>query len=309
MPLIDLYSGSSGLNTALDPQRLSQGGANTPGIIEFSQAVNVSIDERGLVTLRNGDTLANPGEFHSLFCDGGDCFIIQERTNDAALMRVAADLSLSGIRSGLTKGQRMSFAQANYDTFYSNGIENGYIRGGVSAAWPVETYYGPDTNTSFGPAPVGDLIAFRPGGGMLIASGPVLHFNRFPFNFGLYAGTDIVQFGSDITMIAPVAAGTFVSDGERTWFLQGESWFDTTQKLAAEYPALTGSLAHNKVTLRDMGLDSSGFGRIWASTEGVCLGLDDGSFINLTDDKIDYPAGHSTGACVTTKSHIIHTVE
>jgi len=306
-----LYTGTSGLNTVLDPQRLSQGSDNDPGMIELAVAVNVSIDDRGMVSLRKGSALAQLGEFHSLFCDGGDCFVIQERVSDAALMRVAADLSISEVWSGLTKNCRMSFTQVNYDTFYSNGQGNGYIRSGVSAAWPVGVYQGPDTNLHFSPAPVGNIVAFKPGGLMLIAVGPVLWINYAPFAFGLYnLRSGFVQFGSDITMICPVFSGVFVSDSERTWFLRGESWFDFVQEPVADCPALKWSLATEKVRVRDMGdmgVEMPGFGRVWASTEGVCVGMDDGTMINLTKEKINYPGGHDTGACLITDTHIIHT--
>ena len=51
----------------------------------------------------------------------------------------------------------------------------------------------------------------------------------------------------------------------------------------------------------------AGFGRIWASTKGVCLGTDDGVFINLTDEKIQYPTGYTAGACLVKDTTVIHT--
>jgi len=309
MKPVTLYSGAAGLNTILDPQRLSQGTKKEPGMIELAVAVNVSIDDRGLVTLRKGDTLAESGEFHSLFCNGGDCFVVQERIGDAAIMQVAGDLSLSGVRSGLTKNRRMSFTQVNGDTYYSNGSQNGFIRSGISAAWPVNTYEGPETNLNFSPAPVGNHVAFKKGGLMLIAEGPTLWINHEPFAFGLFnLRSGFVSFASDIKMICPVAGGVFVSDSGRTLFLRGTSWFDFIQVQVADYPALEWSLAHDTVLLRKLGFDMPGHGRIWASTKGVCIGMDDGTFINMTEDQIKYPSGYTSGACLVTDSHIIHTV-
>jgi len=310
MKAVTLYTGTSGLNTVLDPQRLSQGTKNNPGLIELAVAVNVSIDDRGLVSLRNGDTIAQAGEFHSLFCNGGDAFIVKEQTVDAAIMQIGTDLSLTGVRSGLTKNKRMSWAQVNYDTYYSNGFQNGYVREGNSFNWPANTYHGPDTNSNFVPAPIGNHIAFMPGGLMLIAEGPVLWICHEPFAFGLFnQRSGFVQFASDITMVCPVASGVFVSDATKTWFLRGTSWFDFIQVQVANYPALEWSLAHDSVDLKDAISDNAtGFGRIWASPEGVCLGMDDGNMINLTDENIQYPNGHTSGACLVTESHILHTV-
>ena len=198
---ITLYNGSSGLNTVLDPQRLSQGSKDRPGIIELSQAVNVSIDDRGLVTLRNGYTEAVEGEFHSLFCDGGDCFVVQENASDAAIMRVRDDHSIVLVRSGLSKGLRMCFAQANTDTFYSNGVQNGFIRNGVNYPWPVQTYRGPDADVDFATSvPVANHIAFLQGGKCVISVGPscVSTMSRSstgcsPMRLGLLASSPMCQ--------------------------------------------------------------------------------------------------------------------
>jgi hypothetical protein len=304
-----LFSGAKGLNTVLDPQRLSQGTRQEPGMVELAVAVNVSIDEQGLVSLRLGDTSKQSGEFHSLFCAGGDCFVIQERQNDAAIMQVATDYSLAGVRSGLTKNLPMSFAQVNEDTYYSNGAQNGVITGGVSAAWPINTYNGPETNLNFEGAPAGNIIAHKPGGQMLIAEGPTVWINHEPYAFGLFnKRSGFISFATDVTMMCPVKEGWFISDSKATWFLRGTSWFDFIQIKVADYPALKWSLAHDPVSLADMKVAPTGLGRMWASTEGLCLGLDDGTLINLTKDPIKYPSGYTTGACLVTDSHLIHTV-
>jgi len=147
MALITLYKGTAGLNTVLDPKSINSNAEQS--LIEFSQAVNISIDDRGLVSLRNGSLLLVAGDYHSIFCDGGYCFFVQERENDAAIMRYVSGASAVGVRSGLSKNKRMAWGISGNDTFYSNGIQNGYIRNGVSYAWPIGTYYGADTDVQF----------------------------------------------------------------------------------------------------------------------------------------------------------------
>jgi len=299
---------SSGLNTVADPSRIDYDQAR--GVADLSQAYNISIDDTGLISSRVGDEIKQVGSFHSLFCSGGACLVIQERTNDAALMLVNEDLTLTGLRGNLAKNAPMSFAQVNYDTYYSNGFQNGYVRERNSFSWPVSTYKGPDTNLNFTPAPVGSIVAFKPGGLMLIAEGALLWMCHEPFAFGLFnQRSGFVAFASDITMVCPTSKGVYVSDSAITWFLEGTTWSDFKQRIVVSYPALKGSLAHDKVVLRDHGIDQDGEGYIWASTKGVCMGLDDGSVINLTSNKVKYPSGYTSGACLITDSHIIHTVE
>ena len=311
----DLVERVAGLNTVLDPERLQQGSRTNGFEAELAQAVNISIDDRGLPSLRQGDLRFSAGSYHSLFCKGGDCFVVQERTNDAAIMRIIStdSVTIVGVRSGLTKNLRMSWDRTGLDTFYSNGAENGYIREGVSAAWPVNTYQGPEADMQFvSTIPKAHHIAFRPGGQVLIAVGSAVFANHAPFQFGLFnlRSANIAAFASDVTMLAGVRSGFFVSDGEQTsFFRQDQGWYSFKQEIVERAPALEGSLAHDSVWLKEVLGDNApdGFGRIWASTKGVCLGTDDGVFINLTDEKIQYPAGFTAGACLVKDTTVIHT--
>ena len=126
----NLYNASIGLNTKLDPQRLS----SDPNKLECAQLVNVSIDDRGLISLREGYSELNNHNYSSIFCNDVDCFVVEERVSDAAIFKLVSvsPLTFATVRTGLTKGQRMAWEQVNYDTFYSNGTQNGYIRSGVN---------------------------------------------------------------------------------------------------------------------------------------------------------------------------------
>ena len=309
---ITLYTAAAGLNTVLDPQRLLYGVQDNPGLIELSQALNVSIDERGLVELRKGYTQLASGTYHSLFCDDGscDCFVVQERSDDAAIFRVDAGLTLTVVRTGLTKGLRMAWGQSNTDTFYSNGVERGFIRNGISNEWPVGVYTGPDDDRGFAAsAPIANHIAFLQGGMLLLAVGPAIFINHAPFQYGLFnLRSGYIGFQSDVLMVAPIKSGAFVSDCERTWFFRKmDGWYSFKQELVAEYPAFLGSLAHQKVKLSKIGLDTPGFGRVWAGPRGICIGTETGQMIDLTEDKVVYPSGYSSGACLVHGDTIIHT--
>jgi len=303
----------AGLNTVLDPERMQQGGRTNGYAVELAQAVNISIDERGLASLRQGDSLVNAGSYHSAFCKGGDCFVVEERPDDAAIMQVVSvdPLTLIGVRSSLTKGLRMCWDQSGLDVFYSNGVQNGYIRAGVSAAWPTNTYQGPTADMQFATSvPKANHIAFRPGGQVLIAVGNAVLANHAPFQYGLFntRSAAIAAFATDVTLLASVKEGFYVSDGSKTWFFrQMQGWYVYKQELVEAAPALLGSLAHDSVVLREVGIEMDGAGRIWASALGVCLGTDNGTFINLTREKIRYPAGYTAGACLVKDYSVIHT--
>lgn len=309
-----LYKGASTLNTVLDPERLSTGSQEKPNIIELAQAVNVSIDDNFLVTLRNGDTLAQSGSFHSGFCgESGPGLMISETASWASIVYVSSvtPFITAGIRSGLTKNKYMSWAEVNDVVFYANGFDNGYIKNNVSSAWPSGNYTGPDSNYDYlTTAPVANLLAYRGGGIMALVCGDTVWFNMEPFEFGLFnKARGFIRLDSTITMIAAVDSGYFISDSKRTWFFRGTSWHDLEQPRVVEFkPALKQSLAHNKILLSDLGMDAGGYGRIWVSKDGVCLGTDSGGFINLTREQVKYPQAYSYAACLVANGKIINTV-
>ena len=303
--IISLYKATSGLNTTVDPERLAFG---EEGVVELAQAVNISIDDRGLVSLREGDVLSQSGEFHSLFCDGGDCFVVQERAGDAAIMRVNSDLSLSGVRSGLSKGRPMGWCQANTMTFYGNGESTGVIEDGISAPWTVDAYSGHvESSMAFlSSVPVSTLLAYDGAGTIVIANGQTLHWNRFPFLFGLFAQRDVIALPTPITMAKAVAGGWFVSDERYVRFYSGPLLHQSTETRVTNTPA-TG-VAIELVDAADLGMEGGGHGVIWSATDGIWFGAADGSAINLTREKIDYPANYRRGACLVRNKQILHTV-
>ena len=303
---------TSGLNTVLDPERLQQGDRTNGYEIELAEAVNVSIDDRGLPSLRNGSSPVAAGEYHSLFCGGGDCFAILEGVSSAAIVKIDTDLTMSVVRSGLSKGLRIGFAQTNTDTFYSNGVQNGFIRNGVNYPWPVQTYRGPDADVDFATSvPVANHIAFLQGGKCVISVGQHLFINHEPFKYGLFApALGFIGFESDVSMICPAKSGFFVSDQRQTWFFRkvDGGWYRYRQELVDTAPVIEWSLANEEILLSDIGINSSGFGHVWASQEGICLGTEDGTVINLTKEKIKYPVGYARGACLIKGTSVIHTV-
>lgn len=292
---ITLYSAAAGLNTRLEPERLLAGTKDNPGMVELSQAVNVSIDDRGLVSRREGFSLLDEGSFHSLFQDKGDCFVVEEGADSASILRITAlspALAAETIVTDLVKGRRVEFKQINTDTFWSNGVNMGYIRGGVlRSEWPVGSYSGPDVDAEFAPAvPVPHHMAFRRGGQCILGVGNVAFLNHAPFQYGLFSlSKGIIMFGSPITMIADTREGFFVSDSEQTWFFRNTgAWYGYKQELADQSPVKEWSLAHNRVLLRDIGVDAQGEGHVWCSAEGLCVGMDNGTVANLTKDQVAY---------------------
>lgn len=303
-----LYERSLGLNTVDDPVDVEY---SKQGATALQVAVNITHrGNKGRLGRRSGQTLQQSGEFHSLFCDGGDCFVIQELAGSASLMRVNTDYSLTGVRSGLAMDSRTSFAQDGSDTYYTNGTNLGVITGGASNPWPTHDHAGSTTDRQFTSAPVGHhlAIAFTR---MWIAENRadfVLHYSE-PYAFGKF---DRVRgkfhFHTAIRMVKPVAGGLFISDGESTWFYGGTLPREMVPVKVADYPALEWSAAIDLVEGAEIGLEPGRYA-LWASPEGLCAGGPTGLFINLTKERIIYPETVSKGATLLRGYNAIHCME
>lgn len=301
-----LMSGSTGLNNIVDPVRLEYNPKT--GMAELAEAVNVYIDDTGRVSRRPGQSLLSAVNSHSLFCDKGDCFVVQEREADAALYQVGTDYSLAGVRSSLTKGARVAFKQVGAKTYYLNGYQNGVIENGISAAWPVNTaHVGADTVRAFYPAPLGThLELFQ--SCMWVAKDNVIWVSE-PNAYGKFdMARRFFQFGSNVRMIKAVLGGVWVSDGEKTAFIAAGDKFDAMQYLKkSSFPAHEWSENIELVDLSQTDFQIPGLSAVWSCDAGLCIGTADGQLLVTTEKKLLYPAG-ANGATVVDGHNVINSV-
>lgn len=306
MKTVTLFAGTRGLNTIVDEVRL--GIDFETGECDLAKAVNITIDRSGRISRRVGYSLAAVGSYHSLFCDGGPCFVIQERANDAAIMQVASDLSLSGVRSSLTKGLRMAFWQDGPTTYYSNSKENGIIVDGISAPWPDHTHHvGPETSRMFFQAPVGTHINVGHGR-MWIFEGKILWFSE-PFAYGKFdMARGYIPLHSAGRMVRCVDNGVWVSDSHSTYFMEGTSPGEMVPRVRAPYPMLEWSDSITKVNASEYGFEwSPGQSVVAISTEGLCLLGPGGEFDNIGKRKILMPHHAKEGATLVRGDNVIHS--
>ena len=298
-----LLEGTTGLNNIVDPVRLKYD--EKTGVGELAEAVNVTIDDTGRITRRPGQTILTGYPSHSIFCDKGDCFVVRDRDTDAAIYQIGTDFSQTGVRSGLTKGARVSFCQVGGKTYYANGVQNGVIEGGVSGVWPANTHVGPDTSRHYAPAPVGTHLAYFQGR-MWVSVGNVIWISE-PYAYGKFdMARRFLQFGTDIRMMKPVKGGVWVSDSEKTGFISGEN-ADSLQYTLKSGPAHEWSENIELVDLGSTVFQVPGLSAVWSSDAGLCIGSQDGQLIVATEKKLIYPTGAS-GATVADGHNVINSV-
>jgi len=296
---ITIYNGSTGLNTVSDPVRIGQTENN---FVDLQVAVNVSIDQSGRVKSRKGVTLLQTGNFHSLFCDGGDCFVC----SGGSLYQVAEDSSLTGIRSGMSD-RRMDYAQAGKRTYYVNGIDKGYVEGGTSYVWTKGTYAGPDTTRHFSGPPDGDHIEAM-SGRMFVSKDNVLWFSEL-FSFDLFdQAQGFVQYQTKILFLQAVRTGLYVSTENSIYFLAFQDGV-LMSRMVLPYPGIEWTNTKTDLTPADVGIESSGALAAWASREGAIIGTGDGLAININRNKIIYPETAKGGFGAMVGYNFIHGLE
>ncbi|MCP4493237.1 MAG: hypothetical protein GY820_38935 [Gammaproteobacteria bacterium] len=292
----------STLNSVDDPVDI--GYDQETGVSEAQVIVDCITTDKGRPGRAPGFTQAESGNFHSVFCDGGDCFV----GKGTALYQVGTDKSIRGVRSSLS-GDRISFCQVGPWTFYTiNELYNGRITAGASEAWPTDTHTGPTTNALITTAPKGKHLAYNHGR-IFVVVGSSVFWNHEPGKYGLYImDEDYWQFGSDVLMIAPVKGGMFVSTRTQTFFMSGRNPKNAREDLVADHPAYEWSMATQMVEGEDIGYEP-GLCRLWVSPEGLICGTVSGQHKNINKENVIYPETGEYGACGLVGYHLYNAIK
>lgn len=140
------------------------------------------------------------------------------------------------------------------------------------------------------PPPPGNLIAEH-NGRMLVAAGDFLMFSDpyRPQRFDPIRQS--YRFLGPIALLASVQGGVFVSDQSGVSFYVGLDIESATPVTKTDYRAF-GSVRVNAASVVS---DREGMAVLAASKQGLCCGFDDGSFINLTDNRYETNAVAAAG--------------
>lgn len=287
---INIFKGSTGINTKVDPVRLRFNPET--GVSDLAACINCDVDDTGRIERRMGYVATSRAEsWHSIFGCGNHGIGV---TGDA-LCVIEHDLSHIPIRN-VIPGARMSYYE-EFDgekdiVYYTNGFENGRIWDKDSHTWPLEEYVGAPTRKKFYAAPVGHLLEVR-NSRMFIAQNNILWYSEVG-SYGLWRmAASYFAFPSKIRMVRAVTSGLWISDSDSIYWLGGEivptAMEMPVQVQMANYPAIEGTETKTRGSLVGEGIP--GIVVVVATTEGVCIGTGDGQLINTTERKLDMPNG------------------
>ena len=287
--VVKVLKATKGLNTKVDPVRL--GYSKSSGIQELAVAVNVDIDDTGRISRRKGFTQRVAGNYHSLFCHNDTVLCV---TGDAFCV-LNADYSATPLRN-VTLDARVSYCPVDDKIYYTNGYETGYVFNNLSYAWTQGDYVGPDTDKVLSNPPVGSALAYY-NSRVYVAQGKVLWYSE-PFNYNSFNfHQNFIQFEAQIIMVRPVSTGIFVGTDKNTYFMSGANPVEGLNRLPiCNYAplkhsdiSLNGRLVLNPESDPEIQFSNEGESALWISKKGVCYGGPQGSFHNLTQEKLDLP--------------------
>lgn len=282
MPLTT-FDRFTGLNTVDDHVRIKP----RERAIAFTQAVNVDIDKTFKPSRRDGKEKKASGDFGSMWTGG-----VTLAVKDGNLVSINPEtFAVTLLRAGVGTS-RMYYAEIGDKVYFSNGTIIGYAEDGVTYDIPAPTIEFKRV------MPAGGLLTFFKGR-LLIAKDSYIFYSDVA-DYNQYDGrSGILQFKSDVALIAPVNDGFFVSDSSGTYFMRGTNPEKWTKERVADY----GAKKMPPAKIRDMRLGDYTVGNpvMWLSQKGLCVGGDGGFFKNLTESKYKLPVNvqQASGAFIS----------
>jgi hypothetical protein len=332
VPTATLYTGSTGINNKLRPERLPFDPKT--GVTGLQTAENVVIDPSGAITSVRAPLLAEDGIYTSLVEDVhgyGYGFVLKHRqeTNDAAILRVDVDDSgepiFTGVRSGLDFGKKMSWVwvptKGSHRVFYTNGSQFGWIDGYQSLAWPEDLYQTEETSIEF--VQLDDFFKQYPPEHLGFNWGSIffsykgndgsqcLGYSEYGGNYGLFQPKrNFIQFPDRITMFAPAPDGHYVGTESGIYFLSGPDHDNMIQQLVYQHPPVEYGTCRRPVDASFLGFESSVPVYVTPTTKGPVALLPSGQVYNLIDKSVNMPQQCKSGSIgIFDESLIIQTHE
>jgi hypothetical protein len=278
------YKGFTGINNVDPPFRMGY----DEGLIPLQEASNVDIDRTYAVMRAKGRRQLLSGDYHSLWSDEGVVLAVKDTT----LMKLGIVdfttpvISEAPMLTGLDRGNPVTYARNGEIVYFTNNVIIGYLRSSAASRLPLPTQ--PFKRVM----PAGHLIevfASR----LLVArdnrifysdgGGSISRMSRYDERYAVRARKGKVR------MLKGVNTGLFVSDDTGICYYEGLNPVKWRMYRIADYKVIPGTAE----TILGLKFGDSTIKKavVMMTEKGVCLGLDGGQFINLTEHRYIPDAG------------------
>jgi len=175
---------------------------------------------------------------------------------------------------------RMVYVYHSGKVFYTNSRVIGYVYNNTNYSFPT-----PDREYRSNPLP-GQCLEVH-GFRLWIARDNELWFTDVGKFHSVYMRRNIRQMQSKITMLKSVGRGMFISDSLNTYYVEGNNPYKMPLTKVKAYSAIEGD-----AIIVDGQLIKGGIpGRVamWTSVEGICIGMEGGQVLNMTESNYNFP--------------------
>lgn len=286
MKIFPLYHKATGVNTVADATRINY---NTEtGVLGLSEANNVDIDLSGAIRRRAGYTKLSDGLCHSLFSCGtyGYCVL------NGNLCYIDSTLAVSVIKNigNFKTVYALNFDGTDERVFFTNGVVTGILYGLQVFPWVPSPYVGVNSTkaqiTEYMPiVPPGQVLRIY-NGHMYIARNNILYASE-PFAYSWFDEKAAFVFEDRIVLVQGVVSGLYVATNKAVYFLAGSDPREFSLVKVYDYGAVEGT--DQVVTAASLNLEAQGDAILFASTQGLCVGLPTGLVLNFTKAFIAFP--------------------
>ena len=147
------------------------------------------------------------------------------------------------------------------------------------------------------PPPAGQVVGSFAGGYTLVGAGDTLYYSE-PLALELFDYRKNLRFASPITMIADMDDGVYIGTQNQVLWLNGsdpQKWA-LTPKLS--YGAIRGAMYFCSRDMVDADGKADEYAVFFATTQGLCVGMNGGSVSNVTQSRFSYPVQERGAALV-----------
>lgn len=150
-----------------------------------------------------------------------------------------------------------------------------------------------------GPPPPGQVI-FEYNGRMYVAQDDVLWYSE-PYEYELFdMARCFIPMGSRITVAGAVVGGIYVGTDQASIYLKGDTPENFEYRALQDGPAIPGTMVRvDGAAFEDEKVQGEAL--LWTTSRGVCLGAQDGNFVNLTNERYVAPSAVTGAAGVRTR--------
>lgn len=282
----------SGLKNTVSRERLA------PSELEIAK--NVDIDDVGQLRRRRGYTRVSTANYHSLFtANHGAVYGVK----DGVLGQILPDYSFRSIASGVGN-EPISFVHVGTTVYFTSSVTSGKFDHvtGVPSPWgdltPQQMWLSPVVNPTPTLPPIKGKLLQRPplataltyyNGRIYMAVGNTVWATELYLYDWVDAVKGFLPYDAEVTALATVTDGFYVGTETGVWFSSGP--FNEMRRISAQSSgAIRGSVVQLPPQLiPDQYANSTRSAVLILTQQGLCLGLDGGNLINLTQTKVIFP--------------------